>query len=150
MSFIFFPFYNSARHHFLIKKWWFRALIVIYIAIFIPSTFSIWRGYAEKEYQKCLDAIIWPSFSDEFHAQNTEDIEGLFKAMREDSVQQQAQSERQTCDDNAYANWFDGKVFALGVLVPLMTHYAIQLLFFLVVVDFIILGSREQGVSASR
>ena len=38
----FFPFYKSSHHQFLLKKWWFRALIVFYALSLILIALIVW------------------------------------------------------------------------------------------------------------
>src|SRR3989344_4076247 len=121
---ILFPFFKE-RHHFLLQKWWFRLLIVGYIAtltislIIIPSDF--FSSYVEP-YLRCYDRVIetfdWGSelYNQEFSS----------------------------CREGVMSSLLPATGFGVfGVIWTFLIHYFIQLFFFKVVVDFIVLGSRN-------
>jgi len=111
-----FPFFKE-RHQFLLKKWWFRLLIVGYVLVFVVMPFCLFLSYIDP-YEKCYDTVIV-----------------LFDYGSEVYNQQVVQ-----CRENVRAALIPAISYA--VIGTLLIHYITQLIFFKIVIDFIALGTK--------
>lgn len=112
-----FPFYKE-HHRFLLEKWWFRLLILVYIFAIISSPFIFASVFVESNTDWC-----WRYVS---HLTNT----GADFSVWENA--------------KAHCNFIHQEImpWAITIMVtaPIFLHYLIQLLFFKVAVDFVALG----------
>lgn len=113
-----FPFYNTDRHFFLIEKWWFRTIIVIYIFFFLISPFLIWSWHVNLSAGWCYDSL--PLYYDytSFNERLSE------------------------CSELGRNAWVTG--VPIAILGWLIIHYLIQIIFFKVIIDYIVLNNKRR------
>lgn len=115
---IIFPFYKE-RHGFLVQKWWFRAIILIYFLWLLISPFYIGISHLNSSTGWCFNSAEWYLEKGRFDIWDVEF----------DKCQQLW---RQT--------WFQS--IGVGVVGALLLNISIQFLFFKAIMDFIVLGVR--------
>ncbi|MEK9207208.1 MAG: hypothetical protein AAB922_01920 [Patescibacteria group bacterium] len=133
---ILFPFYNRTKHGFLLGKWWFRILIVVYIGISILSIGSIWNSRVNYIHYQCLEAIKYPSIPDEYNG----NFKSYFGSPESKNAQSGVERSKQACNKVAQKAWFSVNVLREAIFIPLIVHYIIQFFFFKIIIDFIVLG----------
>ncbi len=111
-----FPFFKE-RHKFLLEKWWFRLIIVIYIIAFIIAPFMFFAFYMYSASGSCYDSLYLYYGDTTFNVRLAE------------------------CSRMAREAWTPGIGFA--VIGTLILHYLIQIIFFKIVINFIVLGSKK-------
>lgn len=130
MKKILFPFFNNDRHNFLLKKVWFRTLMVIYLCAMVLVVPVSWVAGVNGVFGRCeVEArnyfgngeIPNPAISlDNFNSYH-DYLEGCNQATR--------------------SLW---STICLEVtIISIALHYFIQFVFFKIVVDFIVLGSKK-------
>ncbi len=119
MKSIVFPFYKE-RHKFLVQKWWFRVVLLIYVVWLVISPFYMGFSYLITQTHWCYDGA---ELNLSFH----NDLE-VWRAEFE---------ECQILAREQYA-----PSIGVAVIGSVVLHYLIQLLFFKVLMDFIVLGTR--------
>ncbi|MFA5188199.1 MAG: hypothetical protein WC460_02460 [Patescibacteria group bacterium] len=118
MKKIIFPFYNKDRHKFLAEKWWFRAIIVIYVIGFIITPFAIWFWHVKESSGWCYNSLyIYYDDKPAFDAQLAD------------------------CTRFAREAWING--IPIAILGWLIIHYLIQIIFFKIIVNYIVLGRKK-------
>ncbi len=116
MKKIIFPFYKKALHNFLTEKWWFRSIIVIYIIVFVIAPFVIWLWHVNYASSWCYDALNLfydYTFSDR--------LAECSKIARDASI----------------------TGIPVAILGWLTIHYLIQVIFFKIIVNYIVLGGKK-------
>lgn len=119
---IFFPFFQE-HHNFLLKRWWFRLLILVYIFAIIASPFIFANAFVNGNTDWCwryvqhltntgADFYVWANAKDECLLIHQEIM--------------------------PYA-------ISLMVAGPILLHFLSQLVFFKVIVDFIALGRTKRS-----
>ncbi len=109
-----FPLYNTGKHSFLLSKWWFRLLIVLYIIVIIVGWGVISNSYAYSSWGWCYDLAIYSNNMSERFEQC-----GMF------------------LDDSRW------QVLGSSILSIIVIHYLIQLVFFKLIINFIVLGNKK-------
>jgi hypothetical protein len=111
------PFFNKERHEFLFKKWWFRALIVVYVIflIFLLSSFS---EIAPAE--KCF-----PYYNENLQRMSSEASE----VFTEECLAERLSS-------------MPG-IIASSLVITIIAHYIIQLIFFKIIIDYVAMGNKK-------
>lgn len=98
-------------------KWWFRLLMIIFLATFIISIPAIWLSGVNDVYNSCLqyygDAI---------------------------SEYPEAYS---LCNSNAREAWTYPGILGSAIITPILLFYLIQLIFFKVIINFVVLGGKK-------
>lgn len=114
---IIFPFYNSNKHNFLYQKWWFRLLTVAYI-IGIIIGFGIISSKINYSYWGwCYDLAVI-----NYSGQNlTERLDECGKFLEQ----------------------YRWESLSSSILFTLILHYAIQFIFFKIIINFIALGNKK-------
>lgn len=119
MKKIIFPFYKKERHGFLNKKWWFRTIIVIYTIALVITPFAIWLWYIDYSSGWCYDSIaLSTSFGN--HVSDYKILE---------------------CSQIAREAWTDG--IPIAIFGWLLLHYLIQVIFFKIIINYIVLGGKN-------
>ena len=113
---ILFPFYNTDRHNFLLKKWWFRLFIVIYLIGLVVSWGAISNNFAYSSWGWCY-AITDYSDTAKFE-QHLSKCGDMFEEYRLSSI------------------------FS-SILAIMIIHYLIQFIFFKIIINFIALGGKK-------
>ena len=150
MNKIIFPFYNKSKHDFLIKKWWFRGFIVIYIGILLVSMASIWQIGVNQIHDVCLDQIKYPGFPNEFRrADGSYDFKKAFESPESKLEQARIEPERKLCDKDKLRAWFAPVVIKDAIIIPLIIHYLLQFIFFKIIIDFIVFSNQTGNNSNS-
>lgn len=114
-----FPFYKKEYHKFLMSKWQFRLLIVIYTILFVVAPFVIWFWYVSQSSDWCYDSLYL--YYDNQSLFNME-LEACVKIAREAAI---------------------NGIF-IAILGWLLGHYFIQVTFFKVIIDYIVLGGKRK------
>ena len=114
-----FPLFKD-RHKFLSAKWWFRLITVIYLTLLVISPFYIFLNYMDSQTSWCYGSLY------------------LFSGEPGFSFDQQLK----TCKEVAQ----DARIPAIsfGIIGSLAIHYFVQLLFFKIIIDFIVLGGKAR------
>lgn len=115
------PFFKE-NHKFLLGKWWFRLLIVLYPIALVILIICLFSGFMDS-YLKCYDTVIkiftWSS--SQYNQEFTLCREGIMNALPQ--------------------------AIGYAFIGTLMTHYVIQILFFKIVIDFVMMGKyKEQSI----
>lgn len=116
---VLFPFFNINFHAFLIKKWWFRLLIVLYIIGIIIILGAISSKLAYSSWGWCYNSSYL------YIDNNAEYVQHL------DRCAQFLSQERLN-------------VILVTILLTAIIHYIIQFIFFKIVINFIVLGSLQK------
>jgi len=116
---IIFPFFNKERHEFLFKKWWFRALIVVYV-VFIVLSFRALVVSEVMPVEKCI-----PYYNDNLSWMNND--EG--KIFKEECLAERL-------------SMMPGDI-ASSLVITIIIHYIIQLIFFKIIVDYVAIGNKK-------
>ncbi len=128
---IFFPFYHP-RHHFLSKKIWFRGITTLYILTFIIVTSVVWYQSLMGNYYDCVAEVEEYYGGQPSPAVSMEQFKGYFDA-------------RDSCNQGARVAWENWETPTIMVLIFFgFVHYLIQLIFFKVVINYVVLGSKSQ------
>ncbi len=112
-----FPFYKKERHHFLVEKWWFRSIIVIYVIAFVTTPFALWLWHVNQASGWCYDSL------------------SLF--LLDDTYSERLEE----CSKLARDAWTTG--IQLAIIDWLTIHYLIQIIFFKIIVNYIVLGGKK-------
>lgn len=118
-----FPFFSVERHGFLIKKWWFRLLIVVYIILFVVAPFLFFSNYMENAAGWCYSGLPYLHLGND--AFNTE----LAK-----------------CSQFAKEAWTPAIITA--ILGTIVIHYLIQFIFFKIIINFVVMGGKKTDPNA--
>ena len=113
-----FPFYKE-RHAFLLEKWWFRFLIVVYVIVFVATLFTIFFWHMDQSVGWCHRSL--ELLSSEYPALYGEQLV--------------------ECGRIAHQALPSG--VALAVIGTLAIHYLSQLIFFKIIIDFIAVGVKR-------
>lgn len=109
-----FPLFKE-RHYFLLKKWWVRLAIVVYILAFFLLPFIIFALDMNLTVGWCYDSLPYGKDQKVFNAHLEE------------------------CQTLARGEWISAISFSM--LGTIALHYMIQLLLFKIIIDFIALGT---------
>ena len=111
-----FPFF-AERHRFLLDKWWFRLVMLVYIIGLVLLPFYLFGSYLDSQTSWCYNAL--QLYSDNWDVWR---------------------HELEECQKLARATW--PTAIGVGVFGAPLVHYFIQFTFFKVIIDFIALGTR--------
>ena len=127
-----FPFYSSERHSFLMEKWWFRLLFVLYIIgmIVSPIVFALITNNWLVE--PCSDLLIGDELA-KLHNNNPDLPTDYLEDALKDSSEDYMNCRRSMKDEVRLYVWFG----------PIVTHYLIQFALFKIVINFIMLGGKK-------
>lgn len=114
---ILFPFFG-AHHKFLLGKWWFRLLMLLYLFAIIASPFVIGSMYVEAETGWCWEYLQYLTTTGAEHSIWQEHLDSCMAIHKE----------------------IQTYVWGSMLLGPLVLHYLSMFVFFKVVIDFIALG----------
>lgn len=120
---ILFPFYKKERHIFLIRKWWFRLIIVAYIVLFVATPFIFFSNY--------MEAYDWCYKSSSYLYQDNNAFDTALA----------------NCSQAAREAWTPAIITA--IFGTLIIHYLIQLIFFKIVINYIVMGGVKRNDSSS-
>lgn len=120
MKKILFPIFKE-RHRFLLNNWWFRSIIVIYIVLFVIAPFLIFSEHMHSSMDWCYESL--PS-------------------LLTHNDRQSFNEELAKC--TAYARDARIESLMLAIVGTLIIHYLIQLIFFKIVMDYIVLGGKTK------
>lgn len=113
------PFYKTDRHHFLTEKWWFRLVIVLYTIGAVILLGSIWPSLSSSSWGWCYDSLYLYVGNDAEFTQHFNQCKEIWK-----------------------------ESFAMVILATLVStaviHYLIQFIFFKIVINFIVLGGKNE------
>lgn len=126
---ILFPFYNS-NHQFLMKKWWFRTIFVLYVfgLIFIPiATLLVQQS---NYFNNCEQSAKNYFGTDLTFSKYPVEDRGWIMNSYSDTLKNCYKGGTQ----NLQMLIFDIIIFLIVI------HYIIQLIFFKVIINFIVLG----------
>ena len=115
---IIFPFFNKNQHAFLLRKWWFRTIIVVYIIIFLIMPFIIFAMHVDSSSGWCYDSL------SSYYEDKKEFNDHL-----------------KVCGELLSESRIPG--VGLGIIGTFVPHYLIQIIFFKIIIDFIFLGSKK-------
>jgi hypothetical protein len=115
---IFFPFLNDLNK-FLLGKWWFRLIIVLYVITFAILPFYWGLTYLDNATSWCYDSLRYY-----------------------DVMSAEWDSKFEACQEIARETWLP----AIGVAISgtLLIHYFIQFIFFRIIIGFIVFGGTER------
>jgi hypothetical protein len=116
-----FPFFNKDQHQFLTQKWWFRLIIILYVIAFIILPLALWNSYYESAAGWCFDSLYLFSLEDY----------GWY------------QSRIEECMQFARDARLPGSL--TSIFGALTIHYIIQLIFFKIVINYIVLGGKRDA-----
>lgn len=114
-----FPFFKLEKHNFLLKKWWFRALIVLYIVVLFSGLYLFYIDFYNGAAGWCWDGL---SYLYEY-----KDL--YFNRLNE-------------CKELQQGAVIQGIEMAL--LETFILNYLVQIVFFKVIINFIYLGSKNK------
>lgn len=119
---VIFPFYEKDKHLFLLKKWWFRLIIVVYLISFVGGVGVVADDIYQSQIGWCWDTS-YLYYAD-------------FKASNE---------HRELCS-SLYELPENNPWLRLGYsfLIVLVISYVIQFIFYKVLVNYIILGGKTK------
>ena len=120
-----FPFFKAESHHFLSEKWWFRLLTVLYLIGVVVFLFEIWDSLFYSAWGWCYDLA----------SSYMGDAGGFRKHL--DGCGEILESTNRA------------SVLAEGLAVTIFLHYLIQFIFYKVIINFIVLGGKDQGSKMS-
>ncbi len=112
-----FPFFRP-HHKFLLDKWWFRLLILIYLGGIVASPFIVSNMYVENATGWCWQYVQHLT------------VTGAEQSIWEDAKNDCMEIHKEIAP---YA-------YAMLVFTPIVLHYLVMFVFFKVIVDFIALG----------
>lgn len=118
MKKLFIPFYQQELHGFLVKKWWFRAITVIYIIAYILTPFILFSLYVRSQSGWCYDSA-------PLYYNNSEKLSDHLNV----------------CGRLLTEARVPGLFIA--VIGTFLLHYLIQVIFFKIVVNYIVLGGKK-------
>lgn len=99
------------------KKWWFRLLIVIFLAVFIFGIPTIWLSEVNKVYDGCL----------QYYGSAILDHPEAYSL----------------CNSNAKKAWTYPGIISSALIMPILIFYLIQFIFFKIIINFVILGGKK-------
>ncbi len=126
---LFFPFWNKEKHDFLLKKVWFRLLMVLFIGWVILVIPTIWINNVNRFYDDCMN--------------NWYKSYGINDYLDEANKRQKIFEIKINCNNATYKAWTYPWILWDAIIFPLFIFYIGQLLFFIIGVNFIYLGSRK-------
>lgn len=142
---IIFPFYNNSKHNFLINKWWFRTVLVIYIIVLSCSVlFQLNRyvGYRLEQLQ------IKNSYTyEELIKMGGKPVETTSGSPAFERLKQKAMSAPITEQPQQEGLL---KLIIKAIIIILVIHYLFQLIFFKIVINFIVLYRKVGNSSSSE
>jgi len=103
-----FPFFKSENHDFLIKKWWFRLIIVLYTIGIITFLYLFWSKFSYSYWGWCFDL-------------NTTNANQCVELSKQGVI----------------------PVFFYSLFLTLISHYIIQLIFFKIIINFVVLDNKK-------
>ena len=121
---IIFPFFKADKHTFLAEKWWFRLITVLYIIGVVILLFRLWDSFSYSSWGWCYD-----SSSVYFESGDSEALQKHFDLCG-----------KLLTDNRLY-------VIGGGILATLVIHYLVQLIFFKIIINFIVLGGKHKQSS---
>ncbi len=128
MNKIIFPFYKIS-HRFLMKKWWFRTIFAIYILLFVIFVPLSWYGLITDSYNRCVSGV------ESYYGGEPDPVKSI-------SEFNEYYDSLNNCNYAAKTAWGSWEVPTAWVLVVSITiHYLLQLVFFKIIIDFIVLGN---------
>ena len=125
---ILFPFFNNSRHNFLLTKWWFRAIITFYIILLLISIPLTWFNLVANQYYDCENHV--KAYYGEQIVSGKQYDASYWDAM-------------QNCNKMDFVFGWDIQTF-IGIFFGiLILHYLIQLIFFKVIINYIVLDNKK-------
>lgn len=121
MRYIIFPFFDKKKHSFLLDMWLFRTVVVVFISIFIISMPSIWLAKVTDVFKNCEKNVI---------------------PLSQSNIYQWSESIT-WCNNLARSAWTWPGTVGDSVLIPIIIFYLVQLIFFKVVINYIVLGGKN-------
>lgn len=117
---IIFPFFEQEKHSFLLKKWWFRLLVVAYIVLFVVGFFAITNAFYQAQIGWCWD--VTPLYYGDGFNEHMDFCKALYDR-----------------PENNY-------ILRLGYsfIVTLVINYIIQIIFYKVLINYIVLGGKNK------
>lgn len=116
MKKIIFPFLNKERHNFLKNHWWYRLLIVLYVVFLLAIPFYFYSTESRDDLN-CLTHV------EKFYENKVYlGDEAADKAVDECLAYQASQSQT---------------AVIYAILMTIAAHYAIQFIFYKIVIDYI-------------
>ncbi len=128
MKKIIFPFFNREKHEFLTKKWWFRAIIVIFVSTFLLSIPVLLVSTVNGVYQNCTKSVLRSYGGEIPSAESISELNGYYNSLG-------------SCNDLAREWWT--MALAPSIITPIIIFYLVQLIFFKVVINYIVLGGKK-------
>lgn len=126
---ILFPFFEKEKHGFLAKKWFFRAIVVIYVSAFIISIPYLWGSEVSSVYEDCeKEARVYWGNGTIPNPESSDAFNGYYNSL-------------QNCNKLAREWWTMAMPYS--IIIPVIIFYLLQLFFFKVVVNYIVLGSKK-------
>jgi len=127
---ILFPFFKKDRHKFLMAKWWFRLLIVFYVIGFFMCLGLIFNNLAHGSWKGCYErSYLYSTGGDSFLDSPKTDYTAL-------------ESHLEFCR-NLWKQDF-APFILLTVALTFAIHYIVQLVFFKVIINFVVLGNKNK------
>ncbi len=123
---ILFPFFKKDTHSYLTEKWWFRLVIVIYSTFLIITPLIIFYNYDNSQVTSC-------SYSSGL--KNPFDIGNITQ------INENIDLNYKKFDECYRGTFFIGA--GLGLIATLVINFFIQLIFFKVVINYIVLGLKK-------
>ncbi len=121
MKKLLFPFYKE-RHKFLVQKWWFRVILLAYF-IWLPiSPFYLGLSYLHDQTDWCYDTL---DLFDDWGVPGNKEV---------------WESQLDRCTEIARENWVPA--IGVGIIGAPILNFLLQFLFFKILMDFIVLGTR--------
>ena len=118
MKKILFPFFKK-RHGFLSNKWWFRLVVAIYAVSFVIAPFLIFSDHMHSSLDWCYAPLSFSHYDSQSFNETFTECSKYIKDARIESI-----------------------ILAIGG--TLIIHYLIQLIFFKIVMDYIVLGGKAK------
>lgn len=122
-----FPFFNQERHAFLTKKWWFRTVVVLYVTGLIIAPLVIFFPDYNIQGRYCR---YYQSYKTQVESQSV----GQKKSLDEIFAKSWNNKDcREVTKKEVVSNILS------ATIIPIVLHYVIQLIFFKIVIDYIVL-----------
>jgi hypothetical protein len=121
---VFFPFFEQGKHSFLLKKWWFRLLVVVYLILFVVGLFAVTNAFYQTQIGWCWDMISnnYLDFSLETFSERSDYCSSLYSLPQNDP-------------------WVR---LGYSFIVTLVINYIIQIIFYKVLINYIVLGGKSK------
>ena len=116
-----FPFFKKDKHHFLSEKWWFRLLTVLYVIGIVILLFRIWDSLSYSAWGWCYDTSYVYFDEPSMFKQHLDECGQFLRSSRLE-------------------------VIGGGIAITIFIHYLIQFIFYKVIINFIVLGTKNNNV----